>query len=76
MSHDDYIYSINWNNPRVSPPGSLNQQPPGKRDTLIAQETRLAKAEWLLGEVKEHLRHQIDNKEAQTLLQKIEEELQ
>ena len=76
MSHDDYIYSINWNNPRVSPPGSLNQQPPRKRDTLIAQETRLAKAEWLLGEVKEHLRHQIDNKEAQTLLQKIEEELQ
>ena len=75
MSYDDHRYSIRWNNPRVSCADSLNQQPQPTHDAYITQETRLIKAEWLLGEVKAYLRKQIDNKEAQTLLQKIEGEL-
>ena len=75
MSYDEYQYSIKWNNPRVSPADSLNQQVPPTHDAYITQETRLIKAEWLLGEVKEYLRKQIDSEEAQNLLQKIEGEL-
>jgi hypothetical protein len=73
--HDDYIYSIGWTNPRVSHADSLNQQPQSTHDVRITQETRLIKTEWLLEEVKTYLRQQIDNQEAQTLLQKIEGEL-
>ena len=75
MSYDEYQYSIRWNNPRVSRADSLHQEPHPTHDAYITQETRLIKAEWLLGEVKEYLRKQTDSKEAQTLLQKIEGEL-
>ena len=73
--HDDYIYSIGWTNPRVSHADSVSQQPQSTHDVRITQETRLINVQGLLEEVKTYLRQQIDNKEAQTLLQKIERKL-
>jgi uncharacterized protein YpiB (UPF0302 family) len=73
MSYDDYLYSINWSNPRVSEADSLNQQTHRTHDAIITQETRLAKAEWLLEEVKEYL-EQRNDAAAKILLAKINEE--